>query len=82
MMDEKKLKELNNLKKQIDELDKFLRFGNSIRIKLFGKVIKFKRANTFNQAEYDIPKELYADVMDVLWKHLIKLQKQFDNTID
>jgi len=77
-MNDDKLKELNKLKNKIDELDKFLTLGSSVRIKLFGKVMKFKRMNTFNQVEYDVPIELYADVMDVLWKHLIKLQKEFE----
>jgi len=77
-MNDDKLKELNKLKNKIDELDKFLTFGSSVRIKLLGKILKFKRMHTGSPIEYDVPKEIYADVMDVLRKHLIKLQKEFE----
>jgi len=78
-MNDYKLKELNKLKKQIDDLYDFISHGTTVRIKLFGKVMTFKRMHTFSQAEYDVPKELYDEVMEVLSNHLVKLQRQFEN---
>ena len=78
-MNDYKLKELNKLKKQIDDLYDFIWHGTTVRIKLLGKTMTFKRMHTFGQAEYDVPKELYDDVMEVLAKHLVKLEKQFEN---
>lgn len=78
-MDAQKLKQLNELKNKIDELDTFLSYGSTVTVRLFGKRLNFLRKHTYSQVSYDIPKELYADVMEVLWKYLVKLNKEFED---
>lgn len=78
-MDTSKLKQLNELKHKLDELDAFLSYSSTVTIRLFGKKLNFLRKHTCNQVSYDIPKELYADVMNVLWKYLGRLNKDFED---